>query len=66
MGKVIEKFDEVPLSYLIGEQRNALSPQDLTSNDRSFVCPIIYTDTIHYGILFIDTSTMFDTTKHIL
>ena len=28
--------------------------QIITINDRSFVYPIIYTDTIHYAILFID------------
>ena len=33
-----------------------------TSNDRSLSCPIIYTDTIHNTILFIDTSTMLDIT----
>ena len=37
-----------------------------TSNDRSFGCPVIYTDTIHNAVLFIDTSTMLDTTKIIL
>ena len=31
-----------------------------TSNDR---CSIIYTDTIHYVILFIDTSIMVETTE---
>ena len=34
-----------------------------TSNDRLFYCPIIYTYTIHYVILFIETSTRLDTTK---
>ena len=33
----------------------------ITSNDRSFDCPIIYTDTINNALLFIDTSTMLDT-----
>ena len=28
----------------------------ITSNDSSVGCPIIYTDTIHDSILFIDTS----------
>ena len=30
----------------------------ITSNGRSFGWPIIYTDTIHNGIIFVDTSTM--------
>ena len=38
----------------------------ITSNDRSFDCPIIYTDTINNALLFIDTSTMLDTTKLLL
>ena len=37
-----------------------------TSNDRSFGCPITYTDAIHYAVLYIDTSTMLDITKLIL
>ena len=39
--------------------------QAITSNDRQFGCPIIYTDTIEYAILFINTSTMLDTIKFI-
>ena len=35
----------------------------LINNEYKFQCPIIKTDTIHYAILFIDTSTMCDTTK---
>ena len=35
----------------------------ITSNDRSFGCPIMYTYTIHNAILLIDTSTIIDTTK---
>ena len=38
----------------------------ITSNDRSFGCPIIYMDPIHIGILLIDTSTMLHTAKLIL
>ena len=41
-----------------------LSP--ITSNDRSFDCPIIHTYTILNAILFIDTSTMLDITMLIL
>ena len=37
----------------------------ITSNDRSFGCPIILTDAIHNAILFIDTPTMLDTAKAI-
>ena len=33
----------------------------ITSNNRSFSCPVVCEDTIH--ILFIDTSTMLDTRK---
>ena len=40
--------------------------KNITSNDRSFDCPIIYVDTIHNAILFIDILTMFDTIKLIL
>ena len=35
--------------------------RDITSNDHSFSSPIVYTDTIHYVIFFIDTWTMLDT-----
>ena len=35
----------------------------ITSNNLSFRCPVIYTDTNRSAILFIDTSTMLDTTK---
>ena len=38
----------------------------ITSNDRSFGCPIIYKDTIHSATLLIDISKMLDTTKPIL
>ena len=38
----------------------------INSHNLSFGCPIIYTDIIHYAIMFIDTSTIFDTTKLIL
>ena len=38
------------------------SPLNITSNDRSFDCPIIYSDTNYNAFLFIDTSTMLDTT----
>ena len=34
-----------------------------TRNDRSFGWSIIYTDTFHNAILFIDTSTILDKTK---
>ena len=33
----------------------------ITSNDCSFGCPIIYKDTIHFVILFINSSTMLHT-----
>ena len=33
-----------------------------TSNDPSFGCPTICLDTFHCAFLFIDTSTMLDTT----
>ena len=36
---------------------------NITSNDRSFGYPNIHTNTIHYAIMFIDTSTMFDIKK---
>ena len=42
----------VPISYC----------ELITSNDRSFGCRIIYTETIYNGILFIDNSTILDTT----
>ena len=38
----------------------------IISNGRSFGCPIIYTDTIHNAIFFVDTSTMRDTNTHSL
>ena len=38
----------------------------ITSNNQLFGCPFIYMYTIHSAILFIDTSSMLDTTKHIL
>ena len=38
----------------------------ITSNDRPFGYPVIYTDTIHCAILSRDTSTMLDTKKIIL
>ena len=37
--------------------------RNIRRNDCSFVCPVIYTDSIHNAILFIDTSIMLDTTK---
>ena len=37
----------------------------ITSNDRSFGCPSSYMDTIHNAFLFIDTSTMLDTSAYI-
>ena len=39
---------------------------NITSNDRSFGCSIINTDTIHIAILSMDTSTILDTLKLIL
>ena len=39
---------------------------DISSNDHSFSCLIINTDTIHKAILFIDTPTMLHTIKFIL
>ena len=38
----------------------------ITSNDHSFGCPIIYTDTIHNATWLIDTLTIRDTTKLII
>ena len=38
----------------------------ITCSDRSFHCTNIYLDAIHNAMLFIDTSTMIDTTKLIL
>ena len=38
----------------------------ITCNNRSFGYPIIYTNTIHNAVPFIDTLTMFDITKLIL
>ena len=38
-------------SYRTANPRNLIL---ITSNDRSFGCPIIYTDIIHSAILFID------------
>ena len=39
-------------------------PADITDNDHSFGCPIIYMDSIHNAIFwFMDTSTMLDTRK---
>ena len=38
----------------------------ITRSDHFVGCPIIYTDTIHNDILFINTSTMLDTAKLIL
>ena len=47
-------------------QRNhRMRSDNISSNDRSCGCPIIYKDTIHDALLFIDTSTMLDTTKPI-
>ena len=40
--------------------------QNITSNDCSFGCPIIYTYTIHNAILSKDTLTMLDTAKLII
>ena len=37
----------------------------ITSNDRFFGCPIIYTDTLHNVILAIGNSAMLDTTTPI-
>ena len=35
-------------------------------SDRPFGCPIIYTDTVHHTILFMDSSTTFDNQFHLL
>ena len=56
--KIAEKYNLFP-DYQV-------SIAFITSNDRSFGYPIIYTDTMYNAILFIDTSTIFDTTKLIL
>ena len=40
-----------------------LIPKITTGNDNCFGCPNINTDTLHNVILFIDTSTMLDTSK---
>ena len=37
----------------------------ITSIDRQFSWKVIYTDTIHHAILFIETVTMYGTTKPI-
>ena len=57
---------EIPQkSYLARKRsfRNNNEKYYITSNDRSLGSPINYTDTIHYAILFIDTSTILNTTK---
>ena len=41
-------------------------PIYITSNDRLFSGPIIYTETIHKASLFMDTSTLLDTTMLIV
>ena len=48
--------------YTIGME----SFKNIISNDRSFCCPMIYIDIIYNAILFIDISTMCDTTELIL
>ena len=42
---------------------NMMFPVNITSNDRSFECPVVYTDTIHYAMLFIDIKTKLGTKK---
>ena len=37
----------------------------ITRNDHPFGCPTIYTDSIDNATFFVDTSTIFATTKHI-
>ena len=40
-------------------EQHKISQSNITTSDRSFGCPIIYMDTIHNVILFINTSAVF-------
>ena len=51
--------------FLAGEQI-LIAVHTITGSDRSFGCAIIYTDTIHYAILFIESSTILDITTYSL
>ena len=62
------ELNDFPLDVQVKSKINSLTQiclQKLCSfcSYCPFGCPIIYTDTKHYAILFIASSTMFDTTN---